>query len=103
MNLLLSQNNLYADNLYFCHAEGADLPAGRTGIEVRYSHQHNRDLPYALDIGWVGGDASCDVRIGRVRADHGLIPCRATEQRLIGMLERINDRGERATMEVKHG
>lgn len=103
MNLLLQLDNLYADNLFLCHVSAEELAPGRYEVGVRYSHDHSRDIPYVENVGWMGGEPWCDIVLGTVRSDAGLIPCPAIEQRLLRMLDRAGDRGERAILEIRHG
>ena len=107
MRLSVRGNKLFADNLMFSHAEVNDARCDQYGsfpVEVRYSHAHERDLPMATGLGWLGADASCAVIVGRVVPRDGkVLPCIVTESRLIGMLNRAEEQGGRCILEIEHG
>jgi hypothetical protein len=102
MRLELRDGILYADNLHFSFAEvrhGATVPAGRHEVSTIYSHVHGTDLPNVVDVGWVGHHEDAAVLLGRVR-NRNLIPCSITTVRLLGLLERAEQSGEKVTFEV---
>lgn len=109
MKLLIRGNSLFADNLLFSHvgvpnAQRDQFQPGSYEVTARYSHDFERDLPHADGLGWIGADAACAVVLGRVVDGHGqVLPCRVTEARLVGLLETLEERGGRCTLEINHG
>lgn len=107
MKLLIDGNKLYTNSLFFSHVEVADgsgdKPSNCT-VEPRYSHAAGRELLHADGLGWVGADDSCAIRVGRVvRGDGSVLPCKLTETRLISLVYAIEDRGNKASLEVRNG
>ena len=104
MKLRVADNHLYADNLIFSMAEVVNAsPTLSAPVEIRFSHHHGEDRVFAEGLGWVGAAKDDAIVVGRVRSNDGLIPCRVTETRLIGMVERAQDDGRNVRLEVSHG
>ena len=104
MKLRVADNHLYADNLIFSMAEVVNAsPTLSAPVEIRFSHHHGEDRVFAEGLGWVGAAKDDAIVVGRVRGGDGLIPCRVTETRLIGMVERAQDDGRSVRLEVSHG
>jgi len=103
MKLRVSGNKFYADNLMFSQCE-SNTNEGIYEISIRYSHEHERDLPYADGLGWVGSDDSCAIVLGRVLCGDGkVIPCFVAESRLISLLTVAEDLSQFSTLEIRNG
>ena len=104
MKLSIQGNRLYVDNLMFSHCEVKDGHGDKPfsgEVSTSYSHYHGRNLPKVDGLGWIGADHKVSVVLGRVvRGDGEVIPCQLTEARLMGMLERNEEMGGRATLEI---
>ena len=105
MKLSIQGNRLYADNLMFSHCEVKDGHGDKpfTGeAEPRYSHAHGTELVHVDGLGWMGAEPSCDVVLGRVvKSDGGVLPCRVTEARLMGVVNWTVEQGKRITLEIE--
>ena len=105
MKLTIQGNRLYADNLMFSHCEVKDGHRDKSfsgEAEPRYSHAHGTELVHVDGLGWVGAQPSCDVVLGRVvKSDGGVLPCRVTEARLIGLANFATEQGKRITLEIE--
>lgn len=107
MKLEVVGNRLYVDQMLFCHC-GVNHGDGDTyfygTVEPRYSHSHGRELPIADGLGWLGGDASCAIVVGRViNGDGKVLPCKLTETRLMTLVNMSDELGMNISLEVKHG
>ena len=107
MKLSIQGNRLYVDNLMFSHAEIRDGHRDKsfTGeVEPRYPHSMGRELLHVDGLGWVGAAPECAIRVGRVvKSDGGVLPCRVTEARLMGVANFITEQGKRITLEIERG
>ena len=107
MKLTINGNRLYCDNLMFSHVEirnGNGNKPFSGEAEPRYSHHAGRELLHIDGLGWMGADASCSIRVGRVvRSDGEVMPCVVTEARLLGMANYSTEQGKRITLEIEHG
>ena len=107
MKITVQGNRLYVDNLMFSHCEVKDGHRDKSfsgEAEPRYSHAHGTELVHVDDLGWMGAEPSCDVVLGRVvKSDGGVLPCRVTEARLIGLANYATEQGKRITLEISHG
>ena len=77
MKLSFEHGKLYIDNVKQCKYEAQDgtkLSAGIYIAEARYAHAFGKLLPHIDGIGWVGSDAGCQITLGHVRSQSGLIP-----------------------------
>jgi hypothetical protein len=78
MKLSFEHGKLFVDNVKFCRYEAQDgskdLQPGQYIVEARYSHSFGKLLPHVDGIGWLGNDAGCQVVLGRVMSQRGLIP-----------------------------
>lgn len=96
MKVSIESGMVFVGNLYFsdCEATGGreNVQPGRYPLTAQYSETHGRELPHADGFGWLGADAQCDFILGRVRGKHGLIPCQATVQRLLNLINTAVDR-----------
>ena len=104
MKLSIQGNRLYADNYILSHCEVEDGHRDKSfsgEVSTAYSHYHSRNLPKVDGLGWVGADHKVSVVLGRVvKSDGEVIPCQLTEARLMGILERNEEMGGRATLEI---
>lgn len=107
MKLLIDGNKLYTDSLFFSHVEVGDGVGSELrdcAIEPRYSHAAGRELLHADGLGWVGAAPECAIRVGRVvRGDGSVLPCKLTEARLRSLVYAIEDRGVKASLEMRNG
>ena len=107
MKLVIDGNRLYLDGLMFSHA-GVKYGRGDKHFsgeaEPLYSHHHRSELLHVDGLGWVGGQPSCDIVLGRVVSGTGdVIPCRTTEARLMGIVNFTTEQGKRITLEIERG
>lgn len=107
MKLSIQGNRLYVDNLMFSHVEVKDGHRDKPfagSVESRFSHAHGRELPIADGLGWLGGEPSCDVVLGRVvKGDGSVMPCKLAEGRLLGLINIAEETGKRVAIEAQHG
>ena len=107
MKLVIDGNRLYLDNIQFSHIEvkNGNRDKHFSGeAEPRYSHHHGAELLHVDGLGWVGGQPSCDIVLGRVVSGTGdVIPCRTTEARLMGIVNFTTEQGKRITLEIERG
>lgn len=118
---------MYADGIFFCHTcededrcleDGGEKVYGRTAIPkgtyritLSFSHRFQKLLPEVHDVPGFsgvrihGGNAAEDslgcILIGQVRTSAGIAQCAATVQRLIGLLQAAEDRGDEVTLEIR--
>ena len=107
MKITVQGNRLYVDNLMFSHCEVKDGHRDKSfsgEAEPRYSHAHGTELVHVDGLGWMGAQPSCDIVLGRVvKSDGGVLPCRVTEARLIGLVNYATEHGKRITLEIERG
>ena len=105
MKLSIHGNRLYVDGLQFSHVgvkDGNGNESFSGTAEPRYSHAVGRELLHVDGLGWMGAQPSCDVVLGRVvKSDGGVLPCRVTEARLIGLANFATEQGKRITLEIE--
>ena len=93
------------NKMYLCKAgagnERANIPVGRYEISTQFSHAHGSVLPNATNLGWLGDDRSCDVVLGNVRGNNGVIPCKAALTALLSRIEVAEGFGQFIELEVK--
>ena len=104
MNLSIRDNTIYADNLKLCFCEAGNgrpnLPHGRYEVVTQFSHVHDRILPDAIGLGWIGASPECDIVLGGVRGRNGVIPSPSALGRLLALIEAKEDMGAAVTLEV---
>lgn len=108
MKLVIDGNRLYLDGLMFSHVgvKNGHRDKHFSGeAEPRYSHHHHgSELLHVDGLGWVGGQPSCDIVLGRVvQGDGSVIPCRTTEARLMWIANWTVEQGKRITLEIERG
>ena len=107
MKIAIQGNRLYVDNYHFSHCEVKDGNGHKPfsgEAEPRYSHAHGEELIHVNGLGWLGGQPSCNVVLGRVvQGDGSVIPCRVTEARLMGIANYATENGKRITLEIERG
>lgn len=87
------------------------IPRGSYKVEVSWSPHFNKRLPAVLGvpgfsgIRFHGGNRAEDslgcILIGKVRTSNGVAQCSAVVQRLIDLLDSLEDAGQVVTLEVK--
>ncbi len=104
MKLCVTDNSLYVDNVFLCHAGAGNgrpnLPTGHYPVSTQYAHVHGKTLADAVGLGWIGASRECDIVLGGVRGRSGPVPSPTALGRLLALLEVAEDRGEPVTLEV---
>ena len=76
----------------------------RFALAPRYAHSMGRELLHVDGLGWLGAAPECAIRVGRVvRSDGSVMPCSATEARLMGVANWTVEQGKRITLEIERG
>lgn len=118
---------MYLDGVLFCQTcedeerhldEGGNkvygktaIPKGRYALTLSFSHKFGKLLPEVLSVPGFSGvrihggnkaeDSLGCVLVGKVRTATGIAQCKDTVERIIGLLQTAEDRGEIVTLEIK--
>lgn len=106
MKLTIENNLLYIDNKRFCFAKvnedgSQDVRPFMGKVSTQYSHAHGKILPLVADLGWLGDDGQCAVRIGSVLGHDGPLKCPMVISGLVARIEAAEYFGATVTVEIK--
>ena len=106
MKITVQGHRLYVDGLLFSHGEVKDGYGDKSfsgEVEPRYAHSVGRELLHVDGLGWLGAAPECAIRVGRVvRSDGSVMPCSATEARLMGVANWTAERASESLWRLKN-